>query len=86
MSCKKLEEQIDLLKIAYDKLWWALITTAGGLGTLLVKGLNQFPNLVILTSFLLIAEVIGLFFIHLKVLKLAEILENCGGKSNGNSG
>ena len=85
MSCKRLEEQIDLLKIAYDKLWWALITTAGGLGTLLIKGINHFTYLVILVSLLLTAEIIGLFFIYLKVLKLAEILEQCGGINNGDS-
>ncbi len=85
MGCKKLEEEINMLKISYEKLWLALITTAGGLGTLIVKGVNNYSYLIVLTSLLLISEIIGIFLIHLKVLKLAEILEDCEGEENGNS-
>jgi len=74
-GCKKLEVALEILKVDYEKLWVALIGSVGGLGTLLLKGI--FSWLTVVAALLIIAEVVGLFFIRFKIFHIAEELNNC---------
>jgi hypothetical protein len=75
-NCRQLE--VFLLKIDYEKVWFALLALGGGPGTILFKNPDR-VGLLILTFLLGLGLVIALLFLRLKILKLAKLLEKCKG-------
>ena len=85
VTCKKLEIQIEILKTTYEKLWLALIATVGGLGTLLLKDFHKYTWLLLISSGLLVLEIIALWGIYLLISALAERLGNCEEDTYGSN-